>query len=329
MKILLVAKPWKGGLAKYLFQALNDVFPHQIRWLPTYPDNVSEYLRYRHNKSAWLDELIATINQADYDVAIFINHLSVFKKLRTDRRNILWMTDAPSIKQGEDAAFERIFLSDLGYEDVLLGKIDVARYQGELAFGCYPKLHQPAQLAPKKLHDMCFIGNKDPLRDDWLNYFLNHRMDIGVYGNYFLRTPLFWRHPINFHSSVSNEKMQTIYAKYKISMNIHAKIVKQGTNMRTFECAAYQIPQVIDARPGLSRFFDEDAIMVSEHPEQMLGHVRELLDNPTLATKMAITARQQALKRHTYYHRLLQALQGWLPPDAEYCLQQASTAFIK
>ncbi|MEQ1668019.1 MAG: glycosyltransferase [Sulfuriferula sp.] len=329
MKILLVAKPWKGGLAKYLFQALNDVFPHQVQWLPTYPDSVSEHLRYRHDKSAWLDQLITTINQADYEVAIFINHLSIFKKLRTDRRNILWMTDAPSIKPGEDTAFERIFISDLGYEQALLANINETRYHGELAFGCYPKLHQPAQLTQETSHDICFIGNKDPLRDNWLQYFLSRKIDIGVYGNYFLRTSLFWQHPMRFHAGISNEQMQAIYAKYKISMNIHAKVVKQGTNMRTFECAAYQIPQVIDARPGLFRFFDEDTLMVSEHPAQMLAHIHTLLKNPELAHKMAMTARQTVLGKHTYYHRLLQALQGWLTPDAEHRLQQASSVFIK
>lgn len=329
MKILLVAKPWKGGLAKYLFQALNDVFPYQVQWLPTYPDSVSEYLRYRHNKSAWLDQLITTINQADYDIAIFINHLSIFKKLRTDRRNILWMTDAPSIKPGEDNAFERIFISDLGYEPVLLVNISETRYHGELAFGCYPKLHRPAQLTQKPSHDICFIGNKDPLRDNWLQYFISQKIDIEIYGNYFLRTSLFWQHPMRFHASVSNEQMQAVYARHKISMNIHAKVVKQGTNMRTFECAAYQIPQVVDARPGLSCFFGEDALMVSEHPSQMLTHIHTLLENPELAHKMAITARQTVLSKHTYYHRLLQALHGWLSPDAELRLQQSIAAFFQ
>ncbi|NOT17414.1 MAG: glycosyltransferase family 1 protein [Sulfuriferula sp.] len=325
MKILLVAKPWKGGLAKYLFQALSDAFPNQVRWLPTYPDSFSEHLRYRQNKSAWLDQLVTTINQTDYDVAIFVNYLSIFKKLRADRRHLLWMTDAPNIKQGEDTAFERIFISDLGYEQRLLTQIDAHRYQGELAFACYPKLHQPAQLKQIKTRDACFIGNKDPFRDHHLGYLLQQKIDVQVYGNYFLRTPLFWQYPLHVHAGVQNKAMQQIYAQHKLSINIHAKVVKDGTNMRTFECAAYQIPQVIDTRPGLSRFFEENALMVSEQPAQMLSHIHYLLDYPAYAEEMAVYARQIVLSQHTYYHRLLQALHGWLPADAEYRLQQAST----
>ncbi|BBP00858.1 CgeB family protein [Sulfuriferula nivalis] len=323
MKILLVAKPWKGGLAKYIFQSLNDVFPHQVQWLPTYPDNVAEYLRYRHDKSAWLDQLITSINQAEYDVAIFINHLSIFKKLRTDRHNILWMTDAPSIKLGEDDAFERIFISDLGYEQKLLANISEPRYHGELAFGCYPRLHQPAQLIQKPSRDICFIGNKDPLRDNWLKYLINQKTDIQIYGNYFLRTALFWRNPSNFYPGVNNERMKYIYAKYRISINIHAKVVKQGTNMRTFECAAYGIPQVTDYRPGFSDFFDSTAILTSKTPDEMLKQVQYLLVNTNEAAKIAANARQQVLSKHTYYHRILQATQGWLTHAAEYKLQQA------
>lgn len=328
MKILLVAKPWKGGLAKYIFQSLNDVFPDNVRWLPTYPDNLRDHLRYRQDKSAWMKNLINTINQADYDVAIFINHLSIFKALSTNRRHILWMTDAPTIKSGEDTAFERIFISDLGYESALLGNINPARYCGELAFACYPKLHQPKQPLIKTSSDICFIGNKDPIRDPWLQHFIQQKMDIKVYGNYFLRTALFWNNPSYFHASIRNEHMRFIYAKYKISLNIHARVVRHGTNMRTFECAAYGIAQVADYRPGFSDFFDETAVLTSQTPDEMHKQIQHLLMHPDEAVIMTANARQQVLSKHTYYHRILQATQGWLTPTAEHKLQQASISGV-
>jgi hypothetical protein len=322
MRFLLVAKPWKGGLAKYIFKTLDDVFPGNVRWITTYPDSTDDYIHYRKNKSAWQTNLIYQINQADYDIAIFINHLNIFKSLRTDKRNILWMTDAPTIKQGEDLPYERIFISDLGYEKPLLERINNERYAGELAFACYPKIHYPVATTSLK-RNVCFIGNKDECRDEWLSYLLKNNTQLDIYGNYFLRTKLFWQHPTLVHPSISNTLMQSVYTKHHLSINIHAKVVCHGTNMRTFECAAYGIPQVVDYRPGLSDFFDQSSILTSKIPDEMLKQIQHLLMYPEEAAKIAANARQLVLSKHTYYHRILQATQGWLTPAAEYKLQQA------
>lgn len=322
MRFLVVGKPWKGGLSKYVFNSLEDVFPGQVKWIPTYPNTFAEYINYRRDKLAWSQQLINQINNDDYDVAIFIKHYSIFNQLRTDRRNILWMTDAPTIQRGEDTPFERIFITDLGYETELVKRIDPSRYRGELALACYPKLHHPkANIMPEK--DVCFIGNKDKLRDKGLEYLIDHNVNPAVYGDYFLRSKLFWQNPRLFHPRISNEQMQSVYAKYKVSVNIHAQVVRQGTNMRTFECAAYGIPQVVDYRHGLDGFFqDNDEILISHYPEQMVKQVQYLLSNPTIALQMALRARQRALNEHSYYHRLLYSLQDWLTPKALTNLQQ-------
>jgi len=328
MKVLLVAKPWKGGLAQYLFDALQDLFPGQAQWMTTYPDSLADYLAYRIDKRNWQRDLVARINASDYDCALFINHIPAFRDLRTDRKHILWLTDAPRLSVGDCTPFERIYLSDTGYAEDLLSVIEPARYRGELAFACHPKVHRPAAAADNPA-GCCFIGNKDTQRDLWLNGLIASGVRPLVYGNYFLRTRLFWQHPQLFRPALANARMGEVYARHRLSLNIHAQVVRHGTNMRSFECAAYGIPQVADYREGLAQYFEPDTQMLISHtPGQMAEQVKYLLVHPDAAAGIAQRARTRVLAEHTYYHRLLDLLAGWLPPAANSVTRQLVTTLI-
>ncbi|MHB1175647.1 MAG: CgeB family protein [Sulfuriferula sp.] len=328
MKILLVAKPWKGGLAQYLFDALQDLFPGQAQWMTTYPDSLADYLAYRMDKRKWLRDRVGRINASDYDSAIFINHIPAFRQLRADRKHVLWLTDAPTLSAGDCAPFEHIYLSDTGYAEDLLKVIEPARYRGELAFACHPKVHRPAPTADYPA-GCCFIGNNDSRRDVWLQGLIAANVRPIVYGNYFLRTRLFWQHPLLFHPALANAKMGEVYARYRVALNLHAQVVRHGTNMRSFECAAYGIPQVVDYRDGLAQYFEPDTQMLVSHtPEQMADQVKYLLAHPDAAAGMAQRAREHALAQHTYYHRLLSILADWLSPAANTASRQLVTTLI-
>lgn len=328
MKVLVVAKPWKGGLAQYLFDALQDLFPGQAQWMTTYPDSLADYLAYRMDKHKWLCEQVTRINASDYDSAIFINYIPVFRDLRTDRKHILWLTDAPTLSMGDCVPFQRIFLSDAGYAEDLLKVIEPARYRGELTFACHPKVHRPAPAADN-LAGCCFIGNKDSRRDLWLNSLIASGVRPQVYGNYFLRTRLFWQRPQLFRPALAHAEMGKVYARHRVSLNIHAQVVRHGTNMRSFECAAYGIPQVADYRDGLAQYFEPGTQMLVSHtPAQMADQVKYLLAHPDAAAGIAQRARTRALAEHTYYHRLLTILADWLSPAASIASRQLASKLI-
>lgn len=313
VRLLLVAKPWKGGLAQYIFGALNDLFPGQVSWLPTYPATFKDHLAYRRDKARWLSERVGAINRTAYDCAIFINHIPAFRDLDPSRCKLLWITDAPRLIPGDDLPFERIYLSDPGYEPELLAASDPARYRGELPFALHPRIHRPAP----GLHNsqgICFIGNKDPKRDMWLSALIATGLYPQVYGNYFLRHPLFWRHPGLFRPPLHNRKMGWVYGRHGISLNIHAQVVRAGTNMRTFECAGYGIPQVVEYRPGIEKFFQHGQdILLAHTPQDMTEHVNWLHKYPANARRLAENARLKALTQHTYYHRIQAMLDGLIP----------------
>lgn len=313
MKILLVAKQWRGGLGRYYYLTLNDMFPGQVEWLKTRPSTLKEYAIYRRSRKQWRDYLRQRITTGDHDVALFVEYQSAWSKLPPDPRNVLYSIDGVTMGQGDLDAFARIYLSDPGYVAELQAVCRPEQYAGVVSFACYPPMHRPASAAAPS-RDVVFIGNRDAKRDGFIASLLEQRYRFSVYGNYFLDRDMFWRKPLAFRPTVSNDRMGAIYARHRLAINIHAKVVRGGTNMRSFECAAYGIPQLVEARPGIEEYFtpDEELLLFTTETE-MLACIESLLASPEKAASLASRARARALREHTYCHRAMALLKHQLP----------------
>ena len=310
MRILLIAKPWRGGLARYIAAALEELVPGGVQWLPTYPVTISDKIRYRVNRDAWRSTLLQYIQTSHYDLALFINVFPGCEGLEPDNRHILWQTDNPLKVAHLFNRFAKVYISDPGYLD------EVRQQEPDtdtdyLPFACLPSIHKPYQ----QVHTgsgVCFIGNRDTARDQILQPLLDERLDLTVYGNYFLQDKLFWRHIRAFRPAIKNEAMGRIYAKYQASLNIHAKVVRAGTNMRTFECAAYGIAQVIEYRGGIENLFEPDhEILIFRDIEECKDRITRLLADRNLAATLSERARKRALAEHDYQHRLKKILKNF------------------
>jgi spore maturation protein CgeB len=251
---------------------------------------------------------------AEAGAIVFINHLKMFDDLPPRPRKVLWLTDDPKPRAGELSPYEKICLTDPGYADGVAASVG-DRYRGEVPFGFCPTVHVPAPPASRP-DDVCFIGNRDPKRDRYLASLLIRGFRPTVVGNYFLRHRLFWRYPACFRPAVANDRMGRVYAGHRVSLNIHAEVLRQGTNMRTFECAAYGIPQLVEYRPGIERFFTpgEEIATFSDEAE-MLERLSGLLAEPSRAAGLAARARRRALREHSYHRRAVSLLEGIVPPD--------------
>ena len=303
-KVLLIAKPWRGGLARYIFLALEQLFPGRVEWVPTRPVSFADQLLYRLNKQRWEQLLVEKIRTADRDMALFLNHLPPFSSLTFHPGNVLWLTDGPDPSSGDFAPYAKVFLSDSGYLPNVARVLPNERLGGELGFAYSPAIHHWRKTRSER-KQLCFIGNKDPKRDPYIEALLNSDIACSFVGNYFLRHRLFWRLPGSFSSSVSNEKMGLTYADHQLSLNLHAQVVRQGTNMRTFECAGYGIPQLVEYRPGLEKYFEADReILTFSGPEEMLDNAKKLLSDPEYRKKLAANAMSRAAEEHTYVHRM-------------------------
>ena len=315
MKILLVGKPWKGGLINYLYSALDSLAPGNVEWLTTYPTTLSDKLSYRQNPEKWTAGLVEKITKTSYDIALFINTLEVFKDLSFSENNILWLTDDPRLTVPFLEPFGRVFISDPGYGSEFVSLCGADRYAGVSPFGFLPTPN--FAITPRRdsrSKGLCFIGNKDPKRIPLIESLLDDGVDLTVYGNCFLAAGPFWKHPLNFRPPVPFEKMGKVYNRFKASLNIHARVVREGTNMRTFECAGYGIPQIVEARPKLEELFiPEEEILMFNCKDELLSQVDRLLHDEHLGTRLASNARRRVLAEHTYQHRVRTLLGDFLP----------------
>lgn len=303
-KIALVAKPWRGGLGTYMGAALEEMFPGRIRHLYTYPTTAADWLHYRLDRKAWRRRLADRVHSLDADVVIFMSILPEFAALPRMPGHVVWMMDNPGPSLGLLGPFAHVFLSDPGYADTVRDAVGVDRYAGVLPFACHPGIHRQV---PERgdAKGFCFIANRDAKRDRVLGYLFEHGRGVHVYGNYFLRHRLSWRHPSWFHAPVANREMGAVYARYLATLNIHAEVVRGGTNMRTFECAAYGIPQLVEYRPGIEELFDPDKeINVFAGDQELLSLMERVEQDIDDARRRAERARQRVLAEHTYAHRI-------------------------
>ena len=316
MKILLIAKPWKGGLGRYFFLALQDMFPGQVEWMSTRPQGLIERLIFRRDPEGWWRGFLKKIETTPCDAAFFVGYRKEFQALKPQKHYTLYIVDDVRMAAGDAAAFGRVFLSDPGYENELRAAISPQQYGGVLPFAYYPPLHKPAA-ARVPWGDVCFIGNRDAKRDPYLEQLFTDGLNPLIVDNYFMNSPLFWQHPLSFRPTVSNDAMGDIYAGHKVSLNVHARVVRQGTNMRTFECAGYGIPQVVEYREGIENYFEpEREILACRDPHEMAAQIRALLNDPARAQNMAAAAMRRARAEHTYHHRIAAALGHLLPEQA-------------
>ncbi len=290
------------------------MFPGQVEWVSTRPQTFAEKILYRCDPEAWREQFLKKIETTPCDAAFFIGWNKDFRSLKPNPNFTLYLIDDLHILPGDSQAFGRVFLSDPGYENELRAIVKPEQYGGVLPFAHHPALHHPMPFSGTK-KDLCFIGNRDAKRDPYLERLFADGFRPRIVGNYFGKTPLFWQYPLAFWPAVSNDRMGGIYARHKVSLNVHARVVREGTNMRTFECAGYGIPQLVEYRSGIENYFEpEKEILFFRNEDEMVAQLRMLLNNSAGAQAMADAAHRRSLAHHTYKHRIARCALGHLLP---------------
>ncbi len=305
MHIALIAKPWRGGLADYVHAALRDIAgPEQVTYLPVRPVQLRDSWG-RVAKRHWYDRLYRHLETTPYDMVLFLQPTGLMQAIADSHKKVCWLVDGARIDPQLAAGVGHLFLSDPGNMDVLKTRAPAHHIAGILPFAMAPHIHCPGPASCTADRAMGFIANHDPKRDAWLESMFAAGLDCHVHGNYFLSHPLFRRHPLRIHPAVPVAAMQALYARYRLSLNIHAAIVQGGTNMRTFEAAGYGVPQLVEHLPGIDQLFDPDTeIATFRTIEELTAQQQRLLANPAAATRMAANARVRVLAEHTYHHRM-------------------------
>lgn len=306
-KVLLAAKPWQGGLYQYYLNAFNRRDDVDVSIHFTFPNTLKDYASYKVDKKKWFEEQVKIINIHNYDLGFFINTFPGIDDLKSNN-NILYLTDGAAIKENTLALFKNIYISDMGYANKFK---DNKYFLGELPFAYDPHIHKPL-VANNKRKLIQSIANMNDSRDKWFNLMDEHNCLPDIYGNYFATSKLWLFNPLKVKPSISFRNQYKVYSNYFISLNVHSNVIKNGTNLKTFEASGFKVPQIVEYKPGLNNFFEPDTeIMVFSSIEEYKEKL-ELLDNDkNLRKLLASNSYKRAMANHTYDIRVKSVIDNY------------------
>ena len=231
---------------------------------------------------------------------MFINTFPGIDDLK-NINNVLYLTDGATIKKNTLAIFKNIYISDLGYAKKFK---DNKYFLGELPFAFDPHIHKPS-IPNNKRKLIQSIANMNDSRDKWFDLMDEHNCLPDIYGNYFATSKLWLFNPLKIKPSINFKNQNKVYSKYFISLNIHSNVIKNGTNLKTFEASGFKVPQLIEYKPGLNNFFEPDKeIMIFSSIEEYKEKLEQLKKDKSLRKLLVSNSYKRAIASHTYDKRV-------------------------
>lgn len=148
---------------------------------------------------------------------------------------------------------------------------------------------------------------------------VNHFPDknIVVYGWYkpFVKNPIKWlfREKRNVFKNVNipPAKVNELFSKTKIALNIHHEQTFHGANQRVFEATGSGAYQVCDANPYIESLFPNGEVGLYHNEEELIEQIRWALDpaNEQECERRAKAAQEIILKGNTFLSRVKQMLE--------------------
>ena len=176
--------------------------------------------------------------------------------------------------------------------------------------GCDPSVHRPLRVKDPFRANVVFAGTASTYRQGVLEQLVE--FGLAIWGPGWKKTSLreYCRGDL-----VSTENFVRAYAGATLAINLHREA--QGPppdgacHRRLFEVAAIGVPQLVDTRRELADHFAVgQEVMTWNGIEELRARVRQLLSDSSQREQMAYAARQTALKKHTYMHRVTSLLEA-------------------
>lgn len=199
------------------------------------------------------------------------------------------------------------------YDDIYAVGTDVAAELGEnlgrtvevLANAADPSVYRPIRTRDQYRANVVFAGTATPRRERLLAELVE--FGLAVWGPGWRNTSLkdYCRGEVP-----GTEAYVHAYGGASVAINIHHATVEGDLpeamcNLRLFELAAMGLPQVVDDRGDLARYFAPGReVAVYKDGRELRAVVRALLENPADAARLGESARARLLRDHTWMHRM-------------------------
>ena len=169
---------------------------------------------------------------------------------------------------------------------------------------CDPSVHRPLRVREPFRANLVFAGSASPYRVAMLSQLVE--FELAVWGPGWMKTGLreYCRGEL-----LSMDNYVRAYAGATIGINLHrtegSPHSNGAVNARLFEIAGIGVPQAVEDRHDLAAHFAPgEEVMTYRGIDELREKVRGALADQASRERMAQAARQAALKRHTYMHRM-------------------------
>lgn len=330
-RVLIISSPYFGyqNSVGRAFQELG----YEVH-IETYDEPIHPFkglLRWRH-KFAVNKERLRAKSRALYDIHIkqvfdtfrpdivFIYNGNILLDERLDyfrktSKVICWMYDSVQ-RRGMERSRDHIDHADAVF---CFEESDVEYYsaQGKKSYflpqAADSSVYFPMNRSEKDI-DIMFVGAiyTSQKRIDMLKYLISKFPDkkIVIYGEYkpYFKNPVKWlfreRRDIYKNHNIPPEKVNKLYNRTKVALNIHNAQTFNGANPRVFEACAAGAYQVCDTNPFIESLFQNEEIGLYHSKEEMVEKIQYALEHDMSSQSKAgyeiITAEHTFLARVKY-----------------------------
>jgi len=341
MRIHITGTTWHGNLSGYLASAFRSLghtvffFDEQgerpctvlkkiaLR-LTRNPYTIDDYFRHVASQK-WLQS-IANF-QSDIIILEYAPNIlpEFIRKARDFRKPILyWVTSPPAAQQSKDLLLALTFADKIFFIDrswlPLLRHFSKNHNLSYLPLAgdnhAFHPLFDFPEREKQRIYDICFVGSLSPqnpsglLRAYWLNQIPAHYktavfgQGIPYWSKYFSGLPSGDKEG----KVLDRTKLNEVYNRSKLVLNIHSVDHMTSVSARTFEIALSGGFQIVDDREDIHTLFPKGTFLSFRTSSEML----QLLDYWIVQTaereRLAENARILVLKNHTWRHRAVEML---------------------
>lgn len=333
MKILVVGSDHEAALEQYYTKYLteagveNKLFPAQGIFYKYYNASVVNKVLFKLG----LSSIYKKINQqllsvaASYkpDVILAFKAMEIFpdtwRQLKAKGIKLVnYNPDNPLLFSGSGSGNKNItdsiplFDLHVTYDKKIAEKLskdyNVRTACIPFGFDVSDKLLQECE-REQEIIKVCFLGNPDNARADFLNQLAAAGINIDVYGSNWNRFKM--HENISDKGPVYGEAFWKVLRKYRVQLNFMRPHNPDSHNMRTFEVAGIGGIGLFPATTDHKTFFEDNSeVFLYSNMDECITKAKHIL---SLTKQQALTVRSNVRKRslnseYTYRHRTGQLL---------------------
>lgn len=274
--------------------------------------------------------LVALVRRTAPDVVVVtggheITRRCVRRMAGLGARVVLWTTDPP---RAEDrmlttaADYDRVYCQGTEYIEILAARgVGGARW---LPMACDPQIHRRPHLSEEERRryavDIAHVGSHYPCRAAMLSAL--NGFDLGIWGPGWERLPP--GSPLRARLRGAHTAPETwlkIYRASRMVIAVHYRDPEGGfpvhqASPRVFEALACGAFLLTDRqRDVLALFRDGEHLVSFSDAEDLRRKAAFFLAHPEERRRIAAAGRREALRRHTYAHRIRSLLQTLDAPE--------------